>query len=180
MWGLSAMAGDDVAPGKYRSLPYEGVEPAEQDDVMGRLEAQNRTKTVTYRTYFSFLLLLKYIQHEIIMFIKRHTPRIYTPCGQLSHRRRRGWQTALRQHRIAGRIRDGRRNGRLMARTLLPRMETFTDGSVGQRRRWFVGQFIALGGEHSQRSAPETGMVLESRMEKCRYRYFVGLAVWYR
>lgn len=36
--GLSAMAGDEVAPGKYRSLPYpDGVtEPAEQeDDVMG-------------------------------------------------------------------------------------------------------------------------------------------------
>lgn len=32
------MAGDDVAPGKYISLPYEGVEPAEQDDVIGRLK----------------------------------------------------------------------------------------------------------------------------------------------
>lgn len=37
MCGLSAMAGDEVAPGKYRSLPYEGVDPAEQDEVMGRL-----------------------------------------------------------------------------------------------------------------------------------------------
>lgn len=31
------MAGDDVAPGKYKSLPYVGALPAEHDDVIGRL-----------------------------------------------------------------------------------------------------------------------------------------------
>lgn len=42
------MAGEDVAPGKYMSLPYEGAFPAEQDDVIGRLngvgEGRNSVK----------------------------------------------------------------------------------------------------------------------------------------
>ena len=63
-WWLSVIAGDAVAPGKYKSLPYDGVwtEPVGHDDVIVRLVERYLQLVKVVLEGMTAMSILKYLR----------------------------------------------------------------------------------------------------------------------